>query len=635
MMKITFKKTLLIIVSISFCFKTVAQTTEQRKQIIKDYDLVKLKDLETKLSKKYFSNKSTALVEAKINNWETSFTDKQGAYHELMAISKEGKPLYYTTHNVGAAITARVNRINEGGSAGLKLDGQNMIVGIWDSGPIRATHQALIGRVVIKDGVNFSTSDELNEHSAHVAGTMIGSGVGAAKAKGLASKATLWGNTFANDESEAVSEAAQGLLVSNHSYGLQISSVPSYYPGAYIEESKEWDDIMYNAPYYQAVISAGNDRGSAQDIKGGRDLLIGNKNSKNAVVVAAVNQVTNYVGPESVVMSSFSSWGPTDDFRIKPDICTKGVAVYSLSSASDTAYQTLQGTSMAAPGISASLLLMQQYYFEKYSTFMKAPTLRALMINSADEAGDDLGPDYKFGWGLINAEKAVQIIGTKGTSSIIEELTLAQGDTYTRTIKTNGSKPLNVTVVWNDPSGPLNTGTVDDTTPVLVNDLDVRVTQGSEVNYPWVLNPSFIQGPAIQDDNAVDNVENINVPSANGVYTITVSNKGILTGGSQDFSLVVDGISDPLAVLENEFKTIAVYPNPVENNLNIALKSDTNAKFDLFLYDLQGRLVKKYDFSDNSYELDKTIDLSSFASGMYFLKINQGTKNYTKKISVK
>jgi serine protease AprX len=49
------------------------------------------------------------------------------------------------------------------------------------------------------------------------------------------------------------------------------------------------------------------------------------------------------------------------------------------------------------------------------AAFMKAATLRALMINSADEAGDDPGPDYKFGWGLINAEKAVQTISGKGS----------------------------------------------------------------------------------------------------------------------------------------------------------------------------------------------------------------------------
>ena len=635
MMKITFEKSLLIIVAICFCFNTIAQTEGQRKQIVKDYDLVQLKDLETKLSKKYFSNKKKAINLANVNKWPETIIKEDGRYLELMYISEEGTPIYYSTNNAGAAITARVNRINEGGSAGLKLDGQNMIVGIWEPGTIRTTHQDIFGRVVIKDGSSFASSTGITEHATHVSGTMIGSGFGSSRAKGLASKATLWANTFANDKSEATAQAAEGLLVSNHSYGLVIETVPKYYLGAYISESKEWDDIMFNAPYYQAVFAAGNDRGSTPDIKGGRDLLTGAANSKNAVVVAAVNQVSNYTGPESVTMSSFSSWGPTDDFRIKPDISTKGVAVYSLSSSSDTSYQSLQGTSMAAPGVSASLLLMQQYYNERFSSFMRAATLRALMINSADEAGDDPGPDYRFGWGLINAEKAVQIIEAKGSTSVLDELTLSEGQTYTRTLNATGTKPLNVTVVWNDPSGNVNSGTIDDATPVLVNDLDIRVTKDTEVNYPWLLDPSFIQGPAIQEDNSVDNVEYVSVPEANGVYTLTISHKGNLVGGSQDFSLVIDGVTEPLSVIKNEFKSLSVFPNPVDNNLNIQLASESNEKFDLRLFDIQGRLIENNIFSDNSYTLNANLDMSSFAPGIYLLKIIQGTKYYTQKINVK
>jgi hypothetical protein len=290
---------------------------------------------------------------------------------------------------------------------------------------------------------------------------------------------------------------------------------------------------------------------------------------------------------------------------------------------------------MAAPGVSASLLLMQQYYNERFSSFMRAATLRALMINSADEAGDDPGPDYRFGWGLINAEKAVQIIGAKGSTSVLDELTLSEGQTYTRTLNATGTKPLNVTVVWNDPSGNVNSGTIDDATPVLVNDLDIRVTKDTEVNYPWLLDPSFIQGPAIQEDNSVDNVEYVSVPEANGVYTLTISHKGNLVGGSQDFSLVIDGVTEPLSVIKNEFKSLSVFPNPVDNNLNIQLASESNEKFDLRLFDIQGRLIENNIFSDNSYTLNANLDMSSFAPGIYLLKIIQGTKYYTQKINVK
>jgi hypothetical protein len=57
--------------------------------------------------------------------------------------------------------------------------------------------------------------------------------------------------------------------------------------------------------------------------KGGFDMLTGSSVSKNVLVVAAVNAVATYNGPSSVVMSSFSNYGPTDDGRIKPDISAK------------------------------------------------------------------------------------------------------------------------------------------------------------------------------------------------------------------------------------------------------------------------------------------------------------------------
>jgi hypothetical protein len=55
----------------------------------------------------------------------------------------------------------------------------------------------------------------------------------------------------------------------------------------------------------------------------------------------------------------------------------------------------------------------------------------------------------------------------------------------------------------------------------------------------------------------------------------------------------------------------------------------------LSIYDIQGRVVKKQEFKDNSYILNTRLDVSSFASGIYFLKINQGAKYYTQKINIK
>src|SRR5690606_24718517 len=108
-----------------------------------------------------------------------------------------------------------------------------------------------------------------------------------------------------------------------------------------IGTSRDLDLILNAAPYYISVWAAGNDRnlspsqgGPLNNSFGGRDLLVNEGTAKNNIVVAAINGIQNYSSPSSVVMSNFSNWGPTDDFRVKPDISAKGVAVYSTSDSS-------------------------------------------------------------------------------------------------------------------------------------------------------------------------------------------------------------------------------------------------------------------------------------------------------------
>ncbi|MFD2891668.1 S8 family serine peptidase [Flavobacterium chuncheonense] len=609
-----------IILAISLLTTGIAfsQTPEERAKIVSNYDLEHLNVLEKELIAQNDANQKDNIEKMARLGVRESYVDEAGSYYNLKYFEGD-TPIYVKTDNVGSALTARVNTINYGGSEGLNLNGQNMIVGVWDGGPIRGSHVELAGRITYKDGETFFVSNGGTRHGTHVAGTIISSGVNNANSKGLAYQAQIWGNTFDNDEPEVVNQIGQGLLVSNHSYGIPAENAPVYYLGAYINESSVWDQMHFNAPYYQAVISAGNDRGSSADTKGGRDLLVGNKNSKNPVVVAAVAQVSNYTGPSSVNMSSFSSWGPTDDYRIKPDISAKGVSVFSTVSDTDTSYDSMQGTSMAAPAVAATLTLYQQYYNQLYASYMKAATLKAVMINSADEAGATPGPDYKFGWGLINAKRATQIIGTKNSGgSIIEELNLANGQTYTKSITSDGVSPLRVTVVWTDPAGPVSNGTVDDPTSRLVNDLDVRVVQNNNVTMPWVLNSFFIQAGAIKADNPYDNVESIDVDLPSGTYDVIVTHKGTLQGGNQNFSLVVSGVNQTLS--SNSFSNVfSVYPNPVNDILNVTVEGAKVVVKELSVFDSQGRLVKFVDMADTVGT--HQVDLSELNSGIYMVEM--------------
>ncbi|MCG1035108.1 S8 family serine peptidase [Polaribacter sargassicola] len=537
------KKLSLILFFISFSI--VGQKTSEKQIIIKDYDLVKLQKLKENFSSNFLLEKDNAILIAKQKGWKISYIDSDGSYYELMKVSKDGKPLYYKTDNADAAISTRANFLHKDGGLGLDIEGQGMTAYVWDGGLARTTHQEYDGdggedRFSIGDGTT-----ELNFHAAHVMGTIIASGF-EPQAKGMAPQAKGIGSDWNNDLSEATAAAAEGMLLSNHSYGYDADAVSDWTFGAYGADAREWDELLYNAPYYLKVASAGNDgdnnTANADPLNGNSlfDKLNGDKVSKNTLVVANGQDASiNADGSlASVVRNSSSSEGPTDDFRIKPDIMGNGTGVYSTYESADDEYASITGTSMAAPNVTGSLLLLQQYYNETYGSFMKAATLKGLAMHTADDA-DMVGPDALTGWGLMNTKVAAETITKKGFESWISEETLTNGGTYSLTVKSDGFNPLLASISWTDKPGVANTGISNDPTAALVNDLDIRITQGENEYMPWKLT-----GLETNDkgDNLVDPFERVDVADASGEYTITITHKGTLEE-AQNFSLIVTGIS--------------------------------------------------------------------------------------------
>jgi subtilisin-like proprotein convertase family protein len=549
-----FKQIFIVLLFIAFAM--FGQNSQERQRTTKDYDLSKLNNLKEKYSKEFYKQKNKALLLAAKKGWKLKFTDAKGAYHELMGVTNEGNPIYYKTLNVDAAISTRANFLHNNGGLGLNIEGQEMTAYVWDAGLANETHQEYDG----DGGENrFSTGDGstvLDDHAAHVMGTIISSGLDPA-AKGMAPKANGIGYDWNDDESEAASAAANGMLVSNHSYGYGAEDIPDYYFGAYLQVSRDWDNIMYNAPYYLQVTAAGNDgndnSSNENPLEGNSafDKIIGMQTSKNGLTVAnGQDAIINTDGSlDSVLRNTGSSEGPTDDLRIKPDIMGNGTGLYSTYDNADDAYGTKTGTSMASPNITGTLLLLQQYYNEVYGAFMKAATLKGLALHTADDAAA-IGPDAETGWGLMNAKKAVETITKKnGLQSIISEIELTQGSTYTLVVKSDGVEPLLASISWTDPAGVVSTGIVNDATPVLVNDIDIRVTNDVETFMPWKLT-SVITNE--KEDNIVDPYERVDVENASGDYTITITHKGSLEGESQNVSLIVTGIYSEIALFTNE-----------------------------------------------------------------------------------
>ena len=521
---------------------------------------------------------------AQQKNW-TLLDTLNGGARLLVGLNKNGLPLYDVTTNLHSFNSIGNQHLVTGGKYNLNLSGQDINIGLWDGALAYIYHQEFNNRV--KEG----ESDFTLAHSTHVAGTIAGKGVDE-KARGMASSATVLSYNMSSDFLEMNDEARRGMILSNHSYGgvagwnwdgykgawvwhgdHTISADEDYKFGYYNQQASTWDAIAYEYPNYLMVKAAGNSRGFGDGVEAGNFLYMTDEGAvlaepdmepfpvngpydcipthsvaKNILTVGAINK-TDYLYPTSVSSAYFSSWGPADDGRIKPDIVTEGVDIYSCTNSGYKDYELQSGTSMAAPAATGSIALLQEYHKNTYGSYMSSSLCKAVVIHSAKECGTATGPDYAYGWGLLDTEAAIPLINKTEADIIqldIEELVEFEVDAL-------GSEPLKLTMVWTDPAHDAMPEELDNRTPVLINDMDVRIYDelGNEF-YPWVLDVENPALPATKGDNVVDNVEQIVIDNpAAGKYRVVVSYKNTLQEDKQRVSIVINGIdtSNDLSVV--------------------------------------------------------------------------------------
>ncbi|MBN2313515.1 MAG: choice-of-anchor D domain-containing protein [Sedimentisphaerales bacterium] len=467
---------------------------------------------------------------------------------------------------------------------------------------VRDTHQELIGRVSYGDT---SGSPSYSEHATHVAGTIGASGVdpdaqGMANEINILSHSeeNCIYEMDRNADLIVVSNHSYSImagwdLVYVSGIGIvdfwvgdrRFSTEEDSYFGRYDSYTQELDEVLYENPNLLSIWSAGNDRsdhftnisgdntyvtylfsnpgnlsgwygagwyivpnsgatsapGGDGDNGWGYDSLPPDQTAKNTLVVGAIEDITaDPYNWSDVSLTSFSSWGPTDDGRIKPDVVASGLDVYSCAGSSDDAYLQASGTSCAAPTVTGTAALLIQHFYNLYGYYPLSSTTKGLLIHTAFDVGH-LGPDYYYGWGVVDAAAAATFLSdsqdSTATTSICEETYTGSDITYS--VQCNGDEPLKVTIAWTDPAGEVPGSGLDVRTPVLVNDLDLWVTgPDGTVYYPWTLNADSPNDPAVRTDpNHLDNVEQVLIDVTQpGTYTIHIGSTG--EEFVQDFALL-------------------------------------------------------------------------------------------------
>jgi hypothetical protein len=554
------------------------------------------------LTNRYSQLRQRTLQVAKQQRWALSKKYSNTREFQLQEIDAFGQPVYYTVHNVEAARGTRTQALWGGSSLPVALSGNSPALagklGLWDGGRVLTSHQEFIPltgvaqRIIQKDDAT-----AVNNHTTHLAGTLVAQGINP-QAKGMAFGAQLSVWNYTDDITE-LTTAASNLLVSNHAYGpvagwvynasrpgadanlkwewwgnTAISTTEDYLFGFYTTKARDIDRIAYNNPFYLMVRSADNKRSETGPPTGTSyflrdtdtkstlfrsrndmyDVIPAEATAKNVLTVGAADATFAASQPVSITSTSYSGWGPTDDGRIKPDLLGIGSSVLSSIAQSDTAYAFYSGTSMASANVAGSLFLLQELFARQRATsspgttqFMRAATLRGLALHTADRMNPAAGPDYRQGWGLLNTEAAARIILNENLAHLLLEQSLIAGKTFTQQITAQGSEPLLITLSWTDPEGTATTvapASVDNRAPKLVNDLDLRLSSGSTIDMPFVLDPSHPDQAAIRGDNFRDNIEQVYVanPKPGQTYTISVSHKGKMTYSSQPFSIIVSGL---------------------------------------------------------------------------------------------
>lgn len=532
------------------------------------------------------SRQQMAQFWAAANNWPVTLSFPNGRIAKLIAVDN-GRPLYITTKDRDGARTIAAHLVWPGAASGLNLTGAGTIVGIWDDG-------AVYGHAEFGSRLSYGDNAGMGQHATWVAATVAAAGVnGAAKGPAYASaiKSYDWGNNYP----ELLSASSTGLRISNHSYGLSqgwvfgargdgkwvwygdptLSQVEDWNLGFYGPLAREWDDTQFNMPNHILVLPSGNERlegpptqpvdhwvfengnwtSNTTQVRNrnggpnGYDSLTSDFTAKNPIVVSAINKIPGgYANPNNVVMSNFANWGPTDDGRIKPDLTAPGVSMFS--AATGGGYDSVDGTSFAAPSVAGGISLFLQAYNTLLQRTPRGATLKAIALHTADEAGPNPGPDYVFGWGLMNSLRGSLLIQQAAFEpTTIQEQRLNSGQIRNTTVQVGSGPEFRVTLAWFDPPAAVATKALNSRASMLVNDLDLRVINQTtgQVYLPYKLDPANPANAATRGDNTVDNVEQIVIanPTA-GNYTIRVSHKGtaLRPSGGQDYSVVV---SAPIA----------------------------------------------------------------------------------------
>ncbi len=409
--------------------------------------------------------------------------------------------------------------------------------------------------------------------------------------------------------------------------------------GTYLLQDASTDAYIYANPDFLNMYAAGNEYSATRIRNPGM--------AKNILTVGAMLNSTN-----STSIASFSSRGPTQDGRMKPNIMAPGdgttlwAGLWSANGAGTSGYKGMSGTSMATPAVNGSVGLIRQYLLAGFYPsgaantsdsikYQSAALLRAMTMVSADPNVGYTIPNANVGWGRIDVDSVLYFAGNSRNLMLIDDIVgVTTGVSITDSFVVNSAIPLRVCLAWTD------TAASSGANPTLVNNLHLELTAPSGTYYRGnqYSGGQSSSNPGSWDNINVEECARINSPQT-GLWYITVIGQNV-PNGPMGFAFAVTGDLSFNPGIEENTNTyvpgtrISDFNTITKDRLQLEIFVGSTTDLNIRIFDLTGRVVDALiirNISQGTHEIDKPINLSC---GVYFVEIDAGEFQQTDKLLV-